>query len=75
MNWAFPGLLAAGYEALIDEMPMIRPVQSLRLCCTRYRRPRRGVYHSALTARLALSPSPALLVSDPVAAVTPATLF
>jgi len=31
--------------------------------------------HSALTARLSLEPSPALLVSDPVAAVTPATLF
>jgi exodeoxyribonuclease III len=31
--------------------------------------------HSALTARLNLEPSPALLVSDPVAAVTPATLF
>lgn len=31
--------------------------------------------HSALTARLTLEPSAALLVSDPVAAVTPATLF
>jgi exodeoxyribonuclease-3 len=31
--------------------------------------------HSALTARLNLETSPALLVSDPVAAVTPATLF
>ncbi len=31
--------------------------------------------HSALTARLAVRPSPALLVSDPVAAITPATLF
>ncbi len=31
--------------------------------------------HSALTARLTLRPPAALLVSDPVAAVTPATLF
>ena len=31
--------------------------------------------HSALTVSLALRPSPALLVSDPVAAVTPATWF
>jgi len=31
--------------------------------------------HSALSARLTLTPSAALLVSDPLAAVTPATLF
>jgi exodeoxyribonuclease III len=31
--------------------------------------------HSAFTVRLNLEPSPALLVSDPVAVVTPVTLF
>jgi exodeoxyribonuclease III len=45
--------------------------------CTYLHQPRKDRLsdHSALTARLNLEPSPALLVSDPVAAVTPATLF